>query len=153
MQAGNEILTVTSTTFEAQHSIPKKCSYDGGNVMPQLSWSKGPDGTQCYVIICDDPDAPTPQPWVHLVLYNIPANTTKLPEGKIIGKQGGNDYKEVGWGGPKPPSGTHRYYFTVYALNGTLNFSSHPTKKEIMQAMKGKILAQGTLMGTFSAAT
>lgn len=152
MQAGNGILTVSSRSFAAGGAIPAKYSYKGGNLSPHLSWSQGPKGTQSYAIICDDPDAPRAEPWVHLIVFNIPADVTELPEGSVKGQQGSNDYQQVGWGGPNPPSGTHRYYFKVYALSSKLDgLSSKTTKKDLLAAMKGKILSQGTVMGTFAA--
>lgn len=151
MQAGNGSLMVTSKSFKSDSSIPAKYSYQGGNIVPHLSWTHGPKGTQSYAIICDDPDAPRAEPWVHLVLFGIPADVTEIPEGSIQGQAGTNDYQQVGWGGPNPPSGMHRYYFKVYALSSKLDgLSSKTTKKELLAAMQGKVLAEGTLMGTFA---
>jgi Raf kinase inhibitor-like YbhB/YbcL family protein len=153
LQAGNLSLTVSSRSFKAGSSIPAKYSYKGGNISPHLAWTKGPQGTQSYAIICDDPDAPRSEPWVHWVLYNIPADVTEFSEGSYQGQQATNDYQQINWGGPNPPSGTHRYYFKVYALSSKLNgLTSTSTKKDLLAAMKGKILAEGSLMGTYAAA-
>jgi len=152
MHAGKNELIISSRSFTANNPIPAKYSYKGGNVSPQISWSKISDGTKSYAIICDDPDAPRSEPWVHWIVFNIPADVTELSEGSVNFQQGTNDYQQVGWGGPNPPSGNHRYYFKVYALNSMLDgLSSKTTKKELLAAMKGKILSQGTLMGTFAA--
>lgn len=152
LQAANGTLTVTSRSFTSGGAIPVKYSYKGGNVSPNLAWSKGPKGTQSYAVICDDPDAPRSEPWVHWVVYNIPADVTEFSEGSYQGQQGTNDYQQINWGGPNPPSGTHRYYFKVYALSSKLDgLSSTSTKKDLLAAMQGKILAQGSLMGTFAA--
>lgn len=158
-------LKIASNSFADQGIIPAKYSYNGGNISPQISWSAGPAGTKSYVVICQDPDAPRKDPWVHWVVFNIPADQTSLKEGiankaKVDGiQQGRNDYpaneKQIGWGGPNPPSGIHRYYFYVYALDAVLSElkDKTPTKDELLRAMKShKVLAQGSLMGTFAAA-
>ncbi len=152
LQAEKASLTVTSQSFKAGGSIPAKYSYKNGNISPQLTWSKGPQATKSYAIIVDDPDAPRAEPFVHWVVFNIPLNITELQEGSVQGEQGTTDYQQVGWGGPNPPSGTHRYYFKVYALNDMLkDLSNKTTKKDLVKAMESKILAQGNLMGTYSA--
>lgn len=152
MSAFGKSLSVTSKSFKANSAIPSKYSYTDGNVSPQISWSKGPEGTKSYALICDDPDAPRSEPWVHWVLFNIPAGVTELAENGSQGQEGTNDYQQVSWGGPNPPSGTHRYFFKVYALNDMLDgLSSKTTKKDLLKAMQGKILAEGALMGTFAA--
>jgi Raf kinase inhibitor-like YbhB/YbcL family protein len=151
-------LIVSSKSFECQGVIPSKYSYKGGNVSPHLAWTQGPTGTKTYAVICDDPDAPRAQPWVHWVVFNIPASKQSLAEGLAPKEkndsgmqQGLNDYEQIGWGGPNPPSGTHRYYFTVYALDVVLSDLQKPIKKELLQKMKGHILAQGQCMGTVQA--
>ena len=149
-------LTVTSKSFVANGQIPSKYGYTQGNVSPQLSWTAGPSGTKSYAIICSDPDAPTQEHWVHVVAFNIPATIQSLSEGALNRvnsnvQLGTNDYKQVGWGGPNPPSGTHHYHFDVYALDVDFSkLSEKTTKAELLKAMKGHILAQGNLVGTYS---
>jgi hypothetical protein len=155
----NTKLTVESAAFEAGKAIPKKHAYkgEGENTSPPLSWSGAPQGTKSFALICDDPDAPSPRnprenPWVHWVIFNIPADRTTLDEGSAgDGVEGKNDFKEHGWGGPMPPpgSGTHRYFFKVYALDTKLALGKDATKAELLKAMEGHILGQGELHGTY----
>lgn len=135
--------------------IPKKYACDGIDVSPPLVWTSVPEGTKSFAIICDDPDAPRGT-WIHWVIFNIPADTRELPENippqktLIIGvKQGINDFRKIGYGGPCPPSGTHRYYFYLYALDTEINLESGATKEQLLKAMKGHILAEGQLMGKY----
>lgn len=149
---GTSTLTVSSQSFINGQKIPAKHGYKNKNISPQLSWSSGPIGTQSYAIICDDPDAPTPSPWVHWIVFNIPASTTSLPENVSNVQQATNSYGQINWGGPNPPSGTHRYFFKVYALDTMLPNLTNPTKEQLLAAMnKGNILAQGEIMGTYAA--
>ncbi|MFA5998723.1 MAG: YbhB/YbcL family Raf kinase inhibitor-like protein [Candidatus Babeliales bacterium] len=150
-------LTLTSQSFKANSPIPSKYGYvPNENISPQLSWTAGPKGTKSYAIICRDPDAPTKE-WVHLVAFNIPVTMQGLPEGALSKASSGislgtNDYGKTGYGGPKPPSGTHRYYFDVYALGVELSqLTEKTTKANLLQAMQGHILAKGSLMGTYKA--
>jgi len=152
-------LTVTSPAFEAGKPIPKQQAYkgEGENVSPPLAWSGAPAGTRAYAIICDDPDAPSPknprpEPWVHWVVYNIPADRASAPQGGDTGgTMGKNDFKETSWGGPMPPpgSGTHRYFFRVYALDARVDLPAGATKAQLVGAMQSHILAQGELYGTY----
>jgi len=150
------LLEVTSTAFEEGSTIPAEYTCDGPNLSPPLSWSAPPAGTQSQALICDDPDAPAGT-WVHWVLYDLPPEATELPEGlppdeelAAGGTQGANDSKKVGYGGPCPPKGSdHRYFFKLYALDTELNLSPGATKKELLEAMEGHILAQGQLMGRY----
>jgi Raf kinase inhibitor-like YbhB/YbcL family protein len=152
-------LTVTSSAFKADSEIPTKYTCEGDDVSPPLAWSGAPDSTRTYVIIVDDPDAPDPQApkmtYVHWVLFDIPPNVTSLAEGGSKtpppgSREGNNDWKRTGWGGPCPPIGRHRYYFKVYALNAELgNIGSPATKADVERLMEGKIIAQGQLMGTY----
>lgn len=157
-------LTVLSDSFLANAQIPLKHGYLNENISPQLSWSAGPTGTKSYAIICQDPDAPRKDPWVHWVVFNIPADIISLHEGVANQasfnngmQQGRNDYpdaaKQIGWGGPNPPSGTHHYHFTVYAIDSILTelVGQIPSKQELLHAIKQHILAQGELIGTYSA--
>lgn len=149
-------LIVRSGTFNPGGTIPSKYTCEGSDVSPPLSWSKGPEGTVSYALIADDPDAPAGT-WVHWVLYNVPAakvsleenvtKTKKLGDGSM---QGMNDFRKIGYGGPCPPGGTHRYFFKVYALNAALKVEPGLTKKQLLKEMEGHILAQGELMGKYS---
>jgi len=149
-------LTVTSTAFSEGGMIPSRYSCDGEDISPPLRWSEGPEGTKVYALISDDPDAPMGT-WVHWVIYNIPAAVTSLPENvpttaelKDGSHQGINDFKRHGYGGPCPPGGTHRYYFKVYALDAMIEAGPGLSKKKLLRAMEGHILAKGELMGKYS---
>ncbi|HSW77142.1 MAG TPA: YbhB/YbcL family Raf kinase inhibitor-like protein [Candidatus Saccharimonadales bacterium] len=150
-------LTVTSQSFKNNDFIPAKHSLTQGNISPHLTWTAGPSGTKSYAIICTDPDAPT-KPWVHLVVFNIPATVQSLPEGALnktskLVTLGINDYKQTTYGGPNPPPGTpHHYHFDVYALDiDVLNLPKKTTKADVLQAMQGHILAQDRLTGLYKA--
>lgn len=151
-------LDLKTDAFVNGQSIPAKYSCIGKNVSPALTWSDPPAGTQSFAMIVDDPDAPMGT-WVHWVLFNISANTRSLPEDlPITGKNvdpnaiyvGKNSSGNIGYDGPCPPSGTHRYYFKLYALDTTVNLLPGATKEQVLREMEGHILAQGELMGTFS---
>jgi Raf kinase inhibitor-like YbhB/YbcL family protein len=144
-------LELTSDAFTNGQSIPAKYTCTGRNISPALAWNEPPSGTQSFALIVDDPDAPMGT-WVHWVLFNIPANTRSLQEnmdvsGMSVGK---NSSGRTRYDGPCPPSGTHRYFFKLYALDSTLSLSPSATKEQLLKAMEGHILAQGELMGTFS---
>jgi Raf kinase inhibitor-like YbhB/YbcL family protein len=147
---------LTTAAFSAGGTIPKKFTCDGPDVSPPLHWKEAPVGTHSFALIMDDPDAPVGT-WVHWVLYNLPANTTELPEGVEKrdqmangAMQGRNDFRKVGYGGPCPPAGKpHRYFFKLYALDTKLNLKGGATKPEVERAMKGRILAQTELMGLY----
>jgi Raf kinase inhibitor-like YbhB/YbcL family protein len=151
-------LTLTSPSFAHQGEIPSQFTCEGKDVSPALAWSGAPANTQSFALIVDDPDAPDPKApkmtWVHWVLFNIPANASGLPENvssKALPagiKEGINDWKRIGWGGPCPPIGRHRYFFKLYALDAELQLD-RPTKAKLEQAMQGHILAQAELMGTY----
>ncbi len=148
-------IIIESLAFKNGEFIPSKYTCDGEDISPALKWSNIPDGTKSLALICDDPDAPIGD-WVHWVLYNIPPETKELneniPSDKIL-KDGSihglNDWKRYGYGGPCPPSGVHRYFFKLYALDTKLNLAPGATKKQLLEAMKGHILAQGELMGKY----
>lgn len=154
------LLKVASASFVNGGAIPTKHGYKNDNSSVQISWSAGPKDTKSYVLICQDPDASRMNPWVHWIVFNIPVSVTNLNQGvanrAIVNEmqQGLNDYKTVGWGGPNPPSGIHRYYFYVYALDSDLPELKEktPTKFELMNVLKNhNVIAQGQLMGTFKA--
>ena len=150
------VIRVRSPAFFDEGRIPKKYTADGPNVSPAIKWENLPDMTETVALICDDPDAPVGT-WVHWIVYNIPAEEDGLPEAVPTTRklesgalQGRNDFGNTGYGGPAPPSGTHRYYFKVYALDVKLELKLEATKKELLKAMKGHILAEGQLMGTYT---
>ena len=152
-------LTITSTAFSHNGEIPARFTCDGNDISPALEWSGLPEGTKSVVLIVDDPDAPDPaapkMTWVHWVLYNVPPNATGLPEAVGTGhlpegtKEGLNDWKRTGYGGPCPPIGRHRYFHKLYALDVILPDLGTPSKKELENAMAGHILAQAELIGTY----
>jgi Raf kinase inhibitor-like YbhB/YbcL family protein len=147
------MLKIESSAFSANDRIPKKYTGEGTDVSPPLSWSGAPDGTVELVLICDDPDAPTPEPWVHWVAYGIPSSVDSLAEGDTSRvTEGINDFGRSGYGGPMPPPGhgTHHYYFKLYALDQALSITKPGAKKaDVLQAMKGHILEQAELVGTY----
>ena len=149
-------LTITSTAFAAGQSIPVTYSCKGKGISPALAWSGAPSGTKSFALIMDDPDAPTGT-FVHWVIYNIPSSSNGLPESVPTGAkltdgalQGNNGAGRTGYTGPCPPSGTHRYFFKLYALDAMLALSAGAGKDQLLQSMQGHILAQGELVGTFS---
>jgi len=148
-------MTVSSAAFEEGEMIPRQYTCDGPNISPPLVWSGTPEGTASLALICDDPDAPAGT-WVHWVLYNIPADTTgvgeRIPAEESLAdgaRHGVTDFRTFGYGGPCPPSGTHRYYFKLYALDTKFELSGRVTKEALLRAMEGHILAQGQLMGKY----
>jgi hypothetical protein len=149
-------LTVTSPVFKNGGTIPRKHTGDGADVSPPIEWSRVPANTRSIALIADDPDAPGGT-WTHWVLFNWPADTRKLPENtpregvlKNGARQGTNDFGSIGYRGPMPPSGTHRYFFKVYALDKPLDLRAGITKPDLLRAMEGHILAQGQLMGKYA---
>lgn len=157
-------MTLASSAFEHGKPIPKKYTADGADVSPPLTWSNAPDGTESFVLICDDPDAPDPdaparEPWVHWVVYNILGVASGLPEGvppieKVSGissgQMGSNSWPTIGWRGPAPPSGTHRYFFRLYALDAHLELPGGADKRTVLKAAEGHVLATAELMGTYA---
>ena len=149
-------MNLTSSAFSYGQPIPAKYSCKGENVSPPLAWDEPPAGTKSLALIVDDPDAPMGT-WVHWVLFNVPTEARGLPEGMQTkptladgSVQGVTSSRSTGYHGPCPPSGTHRYFFKLYALDTTLSLSSNADKKAVLAAMEGHILAQAGLMGTFS---
>lgn len=149
-------LTITSPAFKEGDSIPKRFSCQGANVSPLIGWEGAPQGTRSYALIADDPDA-AGGTWVHWVIFNIPGAAAGLSEGVPVRKtledgsrQGTNDFRKIGYGGPCPPPGNvHRYFFKIYALDRLLELEAGATKAQLEQAMRGHILAEGRLMGKF----
>ena len=149
-------MEIKSSAFKAQEKIPAKYTCDGANVSPPLSWTDVPEKTQGLALISDDPDAPVGT-WVHWVIYDLPTETRELPEGmapkEVLengARQGVNDFRNVGYGGPCPPPGpAHRYFFKLYAIDTKLGLPPRATKKDVEKAMKGHILAQTELVGLY----
>jgi len=148
-------MKITSQAFKDEGMIPEKYTCDDINVSPPFVWSPGPEGTRTYAFICDDPDAPMGT-WVHWVLFNLPVNINELPEGipperdlESGAKQGMNDFRKIGYGGPCPPGGTHRYFFKLYALDTEVDLEAGATKSDLLRAMEGHILAESQLMGKY----
>jgi Raf kinase inhibitor-like YbhB/YbcL family protein len=147
---------VTSPAFTERGLIPPRHTCDGADVSPALAWADPPAGTRSLAIVCDDPDAPMGA-WVHWVLYNLPASARGLPEALPAGavlpdgsRQGLNDFRKSGYGGPCPPPGRpHRYSFRLYALDTRLELAGAPTRRELEQAMRGHVLAEGRLVGMY----
>jgi len=149
-------LSITSPAFKNGSSIPAEYTCISKDVSPALAWNKPPAGTKSFALIMDDPDAPGGT-WVHWVIYNIPASARGLSEAAPIKAQltdgslnGINSWGNLGYGGPCPPSGTHRYFFKLYALDLMLDLPSGENKQKLLSTMQDHILAQGELMGTFS---
>lgn len=158
--SGQSPFTLSSSAFEAESPIPERYTCHGEDISPPLAWSQPPDGTLSLALIMDDPDALPVAGfiWDHWVLFNLPPDLTALPEGLTSAnlpagaREGMNSFKRTGYGGPCPPSGqTHRYVFSLYALDTTLALSGNPTKDMLFEAMQGHILAQAQLAGTFTA--
>jgi Raf kinase inhibitor-like YbhB/YbcL family protein len=152
-------LTLTSTAFTDGGAIPRKYTCEGDDISPPLAWSGVPAGTQSLALIVDDPDAPDPakpqRVWVHWVLYNLPPDSTGLAEGIATSAlpagtgEGLNDWDRTGYGGPCPPIGRHRYFHKLYALDTRLDGLTTPRKAALEAAMKGHVLAEATLLGTY----
>jgi len=148
-------LELTSTAFSEGQPIPARYTCAGEDISPPLAWRGAPPGTQSFALIMDDPDAPG-RTWVHWVVFNLPASTTGLPaairsDGDLPGGalHGQNSWRRNDYGGPCPPSGTHRYFFKLYALDAMLDLSSGATKQQVLDALAGHVLAEGQLMGTY----
>jgi Raf kinase inhibitor-like YbhB/YbcL family protein len=148
--------TLTSERFDAGKPIPEKYTCKGQNVSPSLAWFNDPEGVKSFALIMRDPDAPGGN-WIHWVLYNIPVETNSLPD--VLPGQGGiafgadhgmNTAGNTYYEGPCPPSGTHRYFFTLYALDTILDFPASPDAAALTAAMQGHILVQAELMGTYT---
>ena len=152
-------MKLTSSAFAAGGDIPSSHTCQGKDISPALSWSGVPSGTRSLALIVDDPDAPDPKApkmtWVHWVLYDLPSDASALPEGMTSKKlpqgtrEGLNDWKKTGWGGPCPPVGRHRYFFKLYALDIVLPDLQKPTKTALEKAMEGHVLAHTELIGHY----
>ena len=154
-----DIMKLTSTAFGENQSIPRLYTCEGKDVSPPLAWRGVPADAKSLALIVDDPDAPDPaaprMTWVHWVLYDIPVSASGLAEGAASGGlpkgalEGTNDWERTGYGGPCPPIGRHRYFHKLYALDAVLPDLKKPTKAALEQAMKGHIIMQAQLMGTY----
>lgn len=152
-------MIITSSVFVENGEIPKQYTCDGNDVSPPLAWDDIPDQARSLVLIVDDPDAPDPaapkMTWVHWVLYNLPVESTGLPEAVVASElptgtmEGINDWRRTGFGGPCPPVGRHRYFFKLYALDTVLPNLYKPAKSKVEQAMAGRIIAEAHLIGTY----
>jgi len=148
-------IKISSDAFEDGGMIPAKYTCDGADVSPPLKWEAVPEGTQSIAVICDDPDAPMGT-FVHWVLFNLPGATRELaeniPSDETLpngAKQGKSDFGRIGYGGPCPPSGTHRYFFKIYALDTKIELVSIADKADLLEAMEGHILGEGQLVGKY----
>lgn len=147
---------MTSAAFAQGGVIPRQYTCDGQDISPPLQWAEPPTGRRSFALIGDDPDAPAGT-WVHWVLYNLPASARSLPEALPAtaelpdgSRHGQNSWRRLDYGGPCPPSGTHRYFFRLYALNSVLDIKSGANKQQLLKAMEGHILGQAELMGMYS---
>jgi Raf kinase inhibitor-like YbhB/YbcL family protein len=157
--AAEETVKVTSTAFGENQSIPKIYTCEGQDRSPPLNWSGVPANAKSLALIVDDPDAPDPaaprMTWVHWVLYDIPVTASGLPEGAVSNAlpkgtlEGLNDWQRTGYGGPCPPIGRHRYFHKLYALDTVLPDLKKPTKAALEKAMKGHVVAETQLVGTY----
>jgi Raf kinase inhibitor-like YbhB/YbcL family protein len=150
-------MRIESSAFQHNGEIPSVYTCEGEDKSPPLSWSGAPAGTKSFALVVDDPDAPDPaapkRVWVHWVMYDIPARVTSLPEATKTppsgARDGQNDWGKPGWGGPCPPIGRHRYFHKIYALDTLLGERGQLKKAELEAAIKGHVLAQGELIGTY----
>ena len=142
-------MKLASSAFQNNGTIPSEYTCDGNDLSPELSISDVPSSAKSLALVMDDPDAPVGT-WDHWIVFNIPPSTKEIPKGKEPqGTAGKNSWGRTGYGGPCPPSGTHRYFFKLYALDAMRNLPQGTTKKELEMAMQGHIIAQAQLMGTY----
>lgn len=146
--------TLTSSVFQPDGQIPVRYTCDGEDLSPPLAWQGAPASTQSFALILDDPDAPGGT-FTHWVLFDLPSGTTELAEdassdAALAAHQGKTSWRKAGYGGPCPPSGTHHYVFTLYALDSPLKLSAGASKKELLSALEGHVLAQTKLTGLYS---
>ncbi|HET6886918.1 MAG TPA: YbhB/YbcL family Raf kinase inhibitor-like protein [Candidatus Udaeobacter sp.] len=148
--AGGARMKITSSVFQEGGNIPSKFTCDGGDSSPPLRIAEIPSGAKSLALVVDDPDAPSGL-FTHWIVWNIPPQTNAIAEGNAPqGVQGTNDFGKSGYGGPCPPSGTHRYYFKIFALDRELNLASGTKRNQLDAAMKGHVVAQGELMGRYA---
>lgn len=146
-------MQLSSGDFRSQEAIPRRCTGDGEDRSPALTWSEVPAGTRELALICDDPDAPRPEPFVHWVLYGIPPETRGLPSGQepAGAQQGKNSFGTAGYRGPAPPRGhgIHHYHFQLFALDQPVALGPGAGKAELLKAMEGHVLGRAELIGTY----
>jgi len=152
-------MRLSSTVFQNMGPIPSRYTCDDADVSPPLAWDDVPNDTKSFVLIVDDPDAPDPaapkRVYVHWVVYDIPASARALPESATAktlaagSREGKNDFGHTHYGGPCPPIGRHRYFHKLYALDATLGDRGKLSKAEVLAAMKGHVLAEAELVGTY----
>lgn len=151
------VMKIVSSAFGEGEEMPVRLTCEGEDISPALAWDGVPAGTKSLALIVDDPDAPDPKApkltWVHWVLYDLPADMREISEGAATlpksTRHGLNDWKRTGYGGPCPPIGRHRYFHKLYALDCLLGDLNTPTKKQLLAAMQGHVLAEAVLMGTY----
>jgi len=146
------MVTLQSTAFENNAPIPRKFSREGEDISPPLQWGGVPEGAKSFALVCEDPDAPTPKPFVHWVLANIPGDRDALGEGDTAGAvEGSNDFSEQGYGGPMPPEGhgTHHYHFKLFALDSPVEVEPGASKEELVQKIEPHVLDSAELVGTY----
>jgi hypothetical protein len=153
-------LTLSSTDFTEGGTMPARCTGDGRDESPALTWSGAPEGTRAFALIVDDPDAPDPaaprRTWVHWVVCDIPATVSSLPAGASSrtmpppSREGRNDSGGSGYSGPYPPIGRHRYVFKLYALDAPVGLREGHTKADLLKAIEGHVLDQAELIGTYA---
>ncbi|MBI4231865.1 YbhB/YbcL family Raf kinase inhibitor-like protein [Candidatus Peregrinibacteria bacterium] len=150
-QSNSVNMKILSADFENEGTIPAKYTCDGDDVSPPLTLAEVPEDAESLVIISDDPDAPAGT-WVHWLMWNINPATTEFPANSVPtdAVEGTNSFKNIGYGGPCPPSGVHRYYFRVYALDTVLDLPEGSTREALDQAMEGHIIDRGELMAKYS---
>ena len=143
-------MTITSAAFKHNSKIPSKYTCDGENINPPLEFSDIPKETKSLVLVVDDPDAPS-KTWVHWVLYSIDQSTAKIEENSpVAGIQGMTDFGKLGYGGPCPPSGTHRYFFKLYALDTILDAPSGLTKQQVLEKVRDHVIEEAELVGLYN---
>jgi hypothetical protein len=151
-------MKLSSAAFEHGNAIPSRFTCEGENISPELSWNDVPAETNSFVLIVHDPDAPREGGFTHWVLYNIPGDTDRIGENISksssivpgLGTQGRNDSGKIGYTGPCPPSGNHRYFFRLYAVRSDLGLQPGATHAEVLSAMRDKIIAEAEIMGTYT---
>ncbi|MCX7882996.1 MAG: YbhB/YbcL family Raf kinase inhibitor-like protein [Brevinematales bacterium] len=148
-------MKIESPAFPHGGMIPSLYSCDGENISPELVWKDVPPQTKSLVLLCEDPDAPMGL-FVHWIVFNIPASLSGFPAGvstkellRLSIKQGRTDFGSIGYGGPCPPSGTHRYFFRLYALDNLLSLAEGSNRAQVLKAMEGHVLSHAELMGTY----
>ena len=163
MKSTGSVIAVTSSAFDDGQPIPKEYAEDDENLSPPLAWIYAPKGTKQWALICDDPDAPTPQPWGHWVIYSIPGDFRSLPQGVeppemlaplggvLQGKNSWPSGQTLGYRGPAPPKGhgVPHFHFKLYALDAVLSLKPEMTKEALLQAIEGHVIATGELVGTY----